>query len=237
MSKDEPPHVPKHVAERIGLLRSTRKEHLDLLQQILSADEGRWFGVDLVILAVMQRSLSLMDGFVLMVEHRNPLCAAPLIRLQIDSIMRLYACSLVDEPDSIALKLLDGTPLYKIKSRDGRPLRDVYLHEKLSGIYPWVSRVYQTTSEFIHLSRPHMLAPVTAVNEDERALEMCVGNLGPQWPERQILEAIDAFAEATRSLLHLCSSWLAGKERVASQRLAAKDGPPAADRDDRAAHS
>ena len=233
MSKDESPDVSKHIAEGIRLLRSKRKEHLDLLQEILSADESRLFGVDLVVLAVMHRSLSLMDGFVLMLEHRNPLCAAPLIRLQIDSIMRLYACCLVDEPHSIALKLLEGTPLNKIKSRDGRPLRDAHLREKLSEIYPWVSRVYQKTSEFIHLSRPHMLAPVTAVDEHDTPVEMWVGSLGPQWPERKIVEAINAFTEATSSLLHLCSSWLATKEKVARERTAAKDGAPVGDRDDR----
>lgn len=212
--------LPRTVVDRIAHLRSSYKEHLRLLQEILGADRGNLFGVDLVIIAVIQRSLSLIDGFTVMVERRNVLCAAPLLRLQLDSVMRLYACCLVDDPHSIALRLLEGHPLSKAKSKDGHALTDKYLHGEVSKLYPWASRVYTATSSFVHLSMPHMLAPVTALDDSERSMNIAVGMRGREWKETEMLEALEGFIEATTSLLHLCYSWLVTKKKAAEDRVA-----------------
>jgi hypothetical protein len=133
--------------------------------------------------------------------------------------MRLYACWLVDDPNSVALHLLKGHPVKKVKSKDGHLLTDSYLHQKVSEIYPWVSRVYQKVSGFIHLSRPHMMAPVNRMDHNERTISIRIGNdtTGRKWTEDEMIEAIAAFTEATRSLLHLCGSWLVTKQKAADK--------------------
>lgn len=212
MNENTPRHLPTPILNRISLLRNTSKIHLDLLAKILRADGGNIFGVDLVVCAVIQRSLSLIDGFATMVECRNVLCAAPLIRLQLDSIIRLYACWLVDDPHSIALHLLEKGSLKKIKSRDGKSLTDRYLHQEASKVYPWLSRVYEKTSGFVHLSSPQMLSFVRSIDAPERTAHVSIQTVGPQWDEGDILETVDAFTEATKALLHLCRSWLTTKD-------------------------
>jgi hypothetical protein len=223
------PGLPKQVAKRVASLRATRKDHLRLAEKVLRADGGNLFGVDFVVLAVLQRSLSLIDGFTLMLERRNALCAAPLIRLQIDSLLRLYACWLVHDPHAIAEKLLRGVPLSKVRSRDGQGLTDAYLRRKACERYPWVTRVYEKTSGFIHLSAAHMIAPVTGVHPNERSLDMCVGSFAREWREDEMVEAIDASAEATNSLLHLCDSWVFTKENARRDREAREGLAPLAD--------
>ena len=112
----------KAILEHIEALRSSRQEHIKLLGNILSSDGARIWGVDLVVTAVINRSIALINGYTKMVEDRNVLCANALLRLQLDNILRLYACWLVDNPHSIAVLLLEGKPLYKVKSKEGKPL-------------------------------------------------------------------------------------------------------------------
>ena len=142
----------KTVMEHIETLRNSRQEHINLLGSILKSDGAKIWGVDLVVAAVINRSIALINGYTKMVEDRNVLCSNALLRLQLDNIIRLYACWLVDDPHSIAVLLLDGKPLKKVKSKDGKPLSDAYLASQASKLYPWLNNVYTKTSGFIHLS-------------------------------------------------------------------------------------
>ncbi len=130
-------NIPESVEKRIIHLRNSYDTHLDVLRQILEADGERIFGVDQIVTGVINRSLSLIDGFTTMVENQNVLCANALLRLQVDSIIRFYACWLVTDPHSLLLPLLEDKPLYKIKSKDGKSLSDVYLRTEASKLYPW----------------------------------------------------------------------------------------------------
>ena len=198
----------KTILEHIEALRGSRQEHIRLLGSILSSDEARIWGVDLVVAAVINRSIALINGYTKMVEDRNVLCSNALLRLQLDNIIRLYACWLVDDPHSIAVILLDGKPLKKVKSKDGKPLSDAYLASQASKLYPWLKNVYTRTSGFIHLSTPHMTAMFNQVDESGHTISMAVGsNAGREWTEPEILESLAAFTEATKSILHLAYSW------------------------------
>lgn len=210
--------TPKKISGYIKALKGSRKDHLDLLYKIMKADERALYGVDLVVMAVIQRSVSLIDGFTRMVEDENPLCANALLRLQLDNIIRLYACWLVDDPHSIAIRLLEGQPLHRVKSKDSKPLSDSYLASEASKLYPWLKRVYEKTSGFIHLSTPHMTAPVTKINEDGTMAVTVGSGLGREWTEEEALESLSAFGEATQSILHLSYSWLVTKESEGKKR-------------------
>ena len=183
------------------------------------------FPQDFVVLAVLSRSLALMEGFRLVVENRNLLCAAPLIRLQIDSVMRLYAFSLVEDPKPLLVALLEDKPLNRLTSREGNSLTDRYLHQELSKVYPWVDSVYRATSSFIHLSAPHMRAPFTGVKDEFRTIRFELGSgAGRQWTEAELNEAVEAFTAATRALIELSHDWTLCKRQVAAERESAKVG-------------
>ncbi len=208
--------IPPAIQERIKYLQESYEAHLEAANLLMEADGGRLFGVDFVVFAVLQRSLSLMEGFTLLIKQRNLVCAAALLRLQIDSLMRLYACWLVEEPHSVINTLLEGKSLKKMKSRTSQPLTDRYLRTELAKGYPWVSRVYEACSGFIHLSSPHVLSVLKG--NPAGGLEFRMGKNVPQWSESQILELVEAFVAATETLFHLSGSWHATKERGAESR-------------------
>ena len=59
------------------------------------------FQFDLLVSAVLNRSLALMNGFQLLIINNNYICAAHLVRLHLDSLMRLSAAWLVDDPNEL----------------------------------------------------------------------------------------------------------------------------------------
>ena len=104
--------------ELLQKIINMKKVHLDLLQEILKADGDRLFHMDYLVIGAMQRSISLINGFRLLVENNNPLSAIPLVRLELDTAMRLYAPWHVDKPHDLAFAILSKKNLGKIKSRD-----------------------------------------------------------------------------------------------------------------------
>ena len=204
--------LPEAVRKMVEYLRAGKDFHYELLKEILQADEQNLFHVDLVVIAAMHRSMSLIDGFTLLVEQQNALSAVPLVRMQIDNIIRLYSCWLVKEPPVVAEALLQDRPLNKVKSRSGKPLTDKFLYEAAAEHYPWIPQVYRQTSGFIHLSGRHIFAPIKSVDHKKHTFTASIGG-GREWTEEEMRESVSAFIEATKALLHLCASWLQTKEQ------------------------
>ena len=158
-----------------------------------------------------------------LVRQRNLACAAPLIRLQLDNVLRLYAASLFPSGRHVFDALIGGMPLSRLKAPDGANLRDVYLKRKAGEIFPWLPQVYDATSGFIHLSNPGILAPFVRPSGDG-AFEMGIGlRTGRPWSLTERLEAVAAFTEATKAVLQMLASWHNAKAREAVRRTKRTD--------------
>jgi hypothetical protein len=206
------------IKNRIDYLKGSRGLHAEVFQKLAKSDEGKIFGVDMVAWAVLNRSISLIDGFTMMIETGNILCAGALLRLQLDSAMRFCACGLVDDSQSLLMPLLKGEALKSVKSRTGESLTDAYLVAELSKIEPWVKSVYAATSGFIHLSKAHMISTVHSIEEASRNVSF---GFGPrEAKEEELIEFLDGFIAATKCLLGLVGAWLARKDEVALTREA-----------------
>lgn len=91
-----------------------RTEFLELCIKALNADEGRFFGVDLVMVGVANRAVSLTEGFFTLMKDRNLICAVPLVRMQLDCALRFYSLWLVNRPHELAEKIQRGEELRSI---------------------------------------------------------------------------------------------------------------------------
>lgn len=206
------------LGNRVQHLRQSHRAHLDLARKLAEADEGRIFGLDLVAWAVLNRSLCLIDGVVVMVETRNLLCAGALLRLQIDSLMRLYAGCLIDNPHLLVNLLLKGESFRSVRSKSGERLTDAYLRTELAKIHPWVSSVYSATSGFVHLSKPHIFSTISSFEQETHDVQFGLGTGAREVKDGELVEMLDWFIEATRCVLHLVVSWLNTKEAAAAAR-------------------
>lgn len=80
--------------------------------------------MDLLAVATLNRSLALLTGFSAMIEARNFVSAAPLIRLQLDNCLRFSACWLVSDPHDFAMKVLEGKQVRSLRDSNGNRLTD-----------------------------------------------------------------------------------------------------------------
>ena len=224
MTDECSPNLPESVENLLAKLGQLKDQVTQQLVSAWTADEDRIFSTDLVALGVARRTYALVDGFVALVRQKNPLCCGALLRLQLDTAMRFYACWLVDKPEEVALALLDDRHLDKMKSRDGKWLTDACLHEQLSKQYgDWVSRVYRNTSGFVHFTGRAMFDASTDHDAANGRESVSLKGPGRVWTEPEMVEMVSAFMESVGITVNLLYSWSYTKSLGAKFRLASAE--------------
>ena len=73
-----------------------------------------------------------------------------------------------------------------------------YLRQKLAEQHPWVTQVYEQTSDFIHLSGRHFYNSIATTDEGSRTVRFVIGGKDPPRPDETYFEIADTFFEATK---------------------------------------
>lgn len=197
--------------KRLDHLDGLTDLHLVVCAQMLNADGGKMFPLDILASATIKRSLALIKGFTTLVKLHNYSCAASLLRLQLDSCLRLFAAFIVDKPHDLASNVLKGESIRNMKDRNGNRMTDRHLVNSLASKYEWLPRVYESTSGFIHLSEKHLFS-VFGDAKDERAVELRVGANDENFPPELWIELADGFLAATDALFEYLKGWVFTKE-------------------------
>lgn len=129
-------------AEKVQHLYEIDQEVVALAMAIMMADSGKFYSRDFLVLAALNRSRLNIHGFENLIELGNYFAAIPFVRMQLDSVFRLFATTLVHNPNELAEKILDGESLSKLKDRSGTKMRDAYLLSEFAKKEPWVKSVY-----------------------------------------------------------------------------------------------
>jgi hypothetical protein len=195
------------IRKQIAKLRARHDEHLILGRAFLGSKGSALYKLDLLAIAVLDRSLALLRGFCDLVEGRNMIAAAPLLRCQMDNGLRFFAATLVDNPHDFALKVHTGNPINKQKDRSGKSLTDSYLAQQLTAKVPWVKSLYHQASGYVHLSEQHMVNSIGIPDDDGMTTIKITGHDGSVWTEDRYLEAIEAMDSSTRLVLELVEQW------------------------------
>lgn len=185
-----------------------REHHIDLTKGFLSVSDGAMYTLDLVFGAVMTRSYSLVDGFLDSFDQWNPIVAAPLLRLQLDSLVRTSYVARAPMSDSVADEILTGGEFRTMEDADGKKLRDFRLLELAKPHHPWVPDVYEATSGWVHFS-PDLVAAAWQGKEEADELQITGGiPLRPeQIPVKALAELIGAMIKATEELFGYSETW------------------------------
>lgn len=202
----------KKITEELENLRSFKEKHGELFEKLYMADDRNIYFLDLFILSALNRSLCLIRGFCDLIESRNYTCAAPLIRLQLDNCLRIYAPSLSEDPQEFSLHVLQGEHVNNLKNKDGQRLTDNYLSKSLSIKYPWIKETYKITSGYIHLSEQHFLSTIEPNQNDSDLKYFKLSSSDEHLPEEIFSKAVGAFIASTKLLLHIITQWICHKE-------------------------
>ena len=173
-----------------NMIRETCQEHMARK----SLTNACLFGFGIV-----SRALAVCSGFRSMVQQQNSLCALPLVRMHLDTVLRLYAGFWVGDHQTFCLEVLKGVQINRMKDANGLPMTDKALVEKLAIRNPWIPNVYKRTSGYIHFSGRHIRSVMHVNNQRSEAglYGQCV--IGPTDYNREPAE----FCEPISCMHHL----------------------------------
>jgi len=161
-----------------------------------------WF-----VLAAIKKTNSLSHAFCTLVRAGNTLAATALIRLQIDTAMRISGLGLVDDLVAAGAHLMNDGVYRKLKSRDNKPLDDAMLHRRLNEYYPGLSDVYEATSSYVHLSAAHIKTGLSE-RPGTPVLLFNLNGTDNALPQEWLAEMVDSFDQATRLSVEIIEDFM-----------------------------
>jgi hypothetical protein len=163
-------------------------------------DASLWI-LDFLMIGALKRSLSLASGLEAMMDSKNMVCARALVRMQLDTVSRIFGYMYVDDPEETARLVIGGAHLRTLKSRDGKSLTDAYLVARLAQQHPWVQRVYEFTSGYVHFSERQVFDSVHSSEDENRTISFEVSHIDSKFPEESWEEVAACFNHLTEILV------------------------------------
>lgn len=130
-------------------LRSLRVEGRDAVIPFMDGGFTQW---DLYLASSSEYVMRLIDGFIPMLETRNFVCVAQLLRAQVGVCLRTLALFVAKDQEDYLKQVFRGVPVNRLKDRSGKNMTDGRLQDLLSEFDPEVEDVYKATSGFVHFS-------------------------------------------------------------------------------------
>lgn len=186
-------------------------QHLELTKSIFKADNRKAYSIDIYAISSLNRSMALCKGFQIMMETNNLICAGAIIRQQLDTLLRFFALFIVNDPHRVSMDIIAGEHLRNLVDKDGKKMTDRYLVNKLSDQYPWVKKVYQETSGYVHFSHKHIFSAVESI-DGKRNISFKVSCEDSEEVHRVYREAIDCYIHITEIFLLYIRGWVLTKD-------------------------
>lgn len=129
---DKPPHeIYPILNEKRETLKKFRDEAIKIGMVIIGLKGTPVVNIEenFVLIGIINRSIDLIGGFLIVLDDWNLICSAPIVRLQLDNLLRLNYFSGLENLDEISKKLFSGEQFGKINDTEGKPLTDARLRE------------------------------------------------------------------------------------------------------------
>ena len=152
------------------------------------------------------RSISQCRGFANMLNERNFSCAAAILRMQLDTVLRLCGGIIYGNISEYTEKILAGEKISSLKSSQGDRLHDRFLVDELSKQLPWIKNVYDRCSGSIHLSKRHIMLAIDQI-DDSGHVSMQIGPSDKNLDDATFLELGQAFAHTSFLVLQMIEEW------------------------------
>ena len=201
--------------QKIEKLRFLQEEHKRLGVAMVTAGQGVFYPFDYFMTAMLNRSMKLIDGFVVLIPD-NFQCAAPVVRMQLDNFLRTGAARLVSKDvDGFAIDVLNGVPIKKMQHKTTKAkLTDSFLADFFDKHYPGLKDVYNKACGYVHLSETHFFQAISA-NDESGRISASISRKEQLIPDRLRIEATHTMCEFTKLLLGFTEEWTQIKaERV-----------------------
>ncbi|WP_026376086.1 hypothetical protein [Aestuariibacter salexigens] len=191
-----------------GIVSNIRKRYLKAFSSyVKSAKETPFFTSDLVVIGVIDRSIGLVEAMPALIASENIHAFAPLLRVQLDGLLRLHALRIVKDRESLAGHIVKGNSLRDYRS-DGKRLTDRYLVNSLKDELPWVESMYDTLCGWVHFSESHIFSSVSEGKED-RTIEIGIGEYRKKLKPQLLKETIGATEAVHNAIATIAEAYFA----------------------------
>ncbi len=184
----------------------TKIEKLFLREAKMFLGTGHIYSIDLYLSAIINRAISFMRGFKLLATENNYISSIPIIRMQIDNCLRLYAGTQVKNHNDFFIDYLKGTHIRNMKDANGNKMTDSYLIRHLDKIFPGIHNLYNNSSGYVHLSNEHSFLQTEIAKDNERRIGTRIGYYDFYTIDEKVDFAFNMF-KASQFLLELVTSW------------------------------
>jgi len=211
--------LTKHtkLREKYKIIKKIKDKHLRVCEKIMSTADGRAYLTDYLVYAILKRSLDTMGAIELLIKRRNITASVALLRLQLDSLLRIIYLAKNENPDIVCYNLLSGKSFRDMKDKNGKKLTDAKLRDYARDLFPWIDEVYENASKLIHLSEKHFFLTIEKMSKNERAMTLCIREGNPNLAESEYLNLIHSLIVITEYILEIAKGWLLTKKTLYEQ--------------------
>lgn len=167
---------------------------------------------DLMLLSIVNRTVNLNSAFTNLIRSNNFIAGAPLVRINLDSLLRLYA-SIISEHDrnTFAKEVRKGVKISTMKLQGTKTaMRDMTLVKELSKIegMDWVQKVYDAGNSFVHFDNVILFSSQKIASYEERTFIQTIGLHDSFIPESEKFGAVVWMNKIIDSIIQQCQIWM-----------------------------
>ena len=167
---------------------------------------------DIMFISIVNRTVNINSAFSSLIRNNNFIAAAPLIRINLDSVLRMYASKLTEfDRNTFTRKVMDGEHVRKMKSEDTKkPLTDFYLVDEISKVdgMSWVKKIYDTGSSFVHFSDSLIFSSRTFSSDEERTIYYTIAINDAFVEEHEKIGAVVWMNKIIDAIINQCQIWM-----------------------------
>jgi hypothetical protein len=194
--------------QRIADLERSERDLLQAYQSRLSTP-GPIGYQHYYLFGIARRTLAQSRAFKACVADKNGLVALALVRLQLDTALRLYALFWVSDPEIFAKDVFEGKQIDRLKAADGKLMKDKYLLERIEARNPWAPSVYRNTSGLVHFSHRHIKSALRIEDSATGKAQIFIGPNNPEHVLSDFKEMLDAFLHINMMIVVAVQDWFA----------------------------
>lgn len=172
---------------------------------------------DIFLIAALNRTVNISKAYTLLIRDNNFIAAAPLVRINIDTLLRLYA-SIISEynRNTFASKVMGGELIKKMKLNGTKiKLDDRTLYLEISKVVgmEWVKEIYQAGNSFVHLEKSHIFSSLKIADETERTSNISIGFHDALIPESEKYGSAVWMNKIIDSIIQQAQIWMYEKAK------------------------
>lgn len=211
---------PNDLARNRVMLGQLLDHHSALSERFIAAGGALWI-TDLWMFGAALRSFHLVEGFIEAFDSWNVTVAAPIIRMQIDTLVRTAYVAQAPDRDALIMAIMGGEQLRRMRTYDDptKNATDHELVERAGRLYDWLPPVYEKSNEWVHFSERHIFnatqpnEPGTA-DPDTYHIVMRIPFPIERLPVSFLAEILGAMRQTTHELFGWFELWEGHKHQL-----------------------